>query len=238
MNYLTGIRLREAPDSSSYLAKLPAVRCLQRMGELRFFAPVTFFVGENGTGKSTLLEAIAVAMGFNPEGGSRDFSFATKPSHSQLYRYLTTLKTRPPADGFFLRAESFYNTASYLDENSTLARYGGVSLHEQSHGESFLALVLNRFEGNGLYLLDEPEAALSPQRLLSLLVTVDELVKKNSQLLIATHSPILMAYPDAEILQFGADGIRPVAYRETEHYKITRQFLDQPEQMIKYLLQR
>jgi len=236
MNYLTGIRLREMPDSASYLSKLPAVRFLYSAGQLDFHMPVTFFVGENGTGKSTLLEAIAVAMGFNPEGGSRDFSFATKPSHSELYQYLTTIKTVSPKDGFFLRAESFYNTASYLDETSTLARYGGVSFHEQSHGESFLSLVVNRFEGNGLYILDEPEAALSPQRLMSLIVTMDELVRKNSQLLIATHSPILMAYPNAEILQLTEDGIRSVTYKETEHYKITKQFLDRPEQMIKYLL--
>lgn len=236
MNYLTGIRLREMPDSASYLSRLPAVRSLYSEGQLDFHMPVTFFVGENGTGKSTLLEAIAVAMGFNPEGGSRDFSFSTKPSHSELYQYLTTIKTVSPKDGFFLRAESFYNTASYLDETSTLARYGGVSFHEQSHGESFLSLVVNRFEGNGLYILDEPEAALSPQRLMSLIVTMDELVRKNSQLLIATHSPILMAYPNAEILQLTQDGIRSVTYKETEHYKITKQFLDRPEQMIKYLL--
>lgn len=238
MNYLTGIRLREMPDSASYLYGLPAVRSLHAAGQLDFHMPVTFFVGENGTGKSTLLEAIAVAMGFNPEGGSRDFSFSTKPTHSKLYQYLTTLRTVPPKDGFFLRAESFYNTASYLDENSTLTRYGGVSFHEQSHGESFLSLVVNRFEGNGLYLLDEPEAALSPQRLLSLIVAIDGLVQKNSQLLIATHSPILMACPNAEILQLTEDGIQSVAYRETEHYKLTRQFLEQPEQMIRYLLER
>ncbi|MGI6028431.1 MAG: AAA family ATPase [Candidatus Heteroscillospira sp.] len=236
MNYLSGIRLREEPDKSSYLSELPAVRCLSRMEELRFTKPVTFFVGENGTGKSTLLEAIAVAMGFNPEGGSRDFYFSTRASHSELYKCLTAVKTGYPSDGFFLRAESFYNTASYLDRNSTLERYGGVSFHEQSHGEAFLSLVLNRFTGNGLYILDEPESALSPQRLLSLIVAIDELVKKNSQLIIATHSPILMAYPNAEILEFTGSGIQPAEYRDTEHYRITKRFLDCPEQMIRYLL--
>lgn len=137
----------------------------------------------------------------------------------------------------FLRAESFYNTASYLDENSTLLRYGGV-FHQQSHGESFLSLVTNRFEGNGLYILDEPEAALSPQRLMTLIVAIDELVKRNSQLLIATHSPILMAYPNAEILQLTETGIQKVSYKDTNHYQITKQFIDRPGQMIKYLLDK
>lgn len=206
------------------------------MGSLNLEKPVTFFVGENGTGKSTLIEAIAVAMGFNGEGGSRDFFFSTQDTHSELCDYLTISKSVWPKDGFFLRAESFYNTASYLEQNSTLARYGGVSFHEQSHGESFLALAMNRFEGNGLYILDEPESALSPQRLMSLLVVIDELVKNNSQFIIATHSPILMAYPDADILEFSEQGIHKVGYRETEHYKITKQFIDMPERMVKYLL--
>lgn len=236
MNYLTGIRLRELPPADSYLSALPAVRYLWSAGELRFGSPVTFLVGENGAGKSTLLEAVAVSMGFNAEGGSRDFSFSTRQSHSSLYEYLVTIKSAVPKDGFFLRAESFYNTASYLDEISTLARYGGVSFHEQSHGESFMSLVTNRFEGNGLYILDEPESALSLQRLLSLLVVIDELVKKNSQLLIATHSPILMAYPRAEILQLTNNGIEKVLYKETEHYLLTKQFLDDPERMLRYLL--
>jgi len=123
-NYLTGIRLREVPPESSYLSSLPVVRFLNSIEQLNFTKPVTFLVGENGTGKSTILEAIAVAMGFNAEGGSRDFSFSTKQSHSELYQFITTIKTVAPKDGFFLRAESFYNTASYLDENSTMLRYG------------------------------------------------------------------------------------------------------------------
>lgn len=223
-------------DPDHYPFNIPAVRHLEKMGSLTLEKPVTFFVGENGTGKSTLIEAIAVAMGFNGEGGSRDFFFSTQDTHSELCDYLTIGKSVWPKDGFFLRAESFYNTASYLEQNSTMARYGGVSFHEQSHGESFLALAMNRFEGNGLYILDEPESALSPQRLMSLLVVIDELVKNNSQFIIATHSPILMAYPDADILEFSEQGIHKVGYRETEHYKITKQFIDMPERMVKYLL--
>ena len=235
MNYIKGIRLSNIPHSA-YPFNIPAVRHLKKTGGITLDKPVTFLVGENGTGKSTLIEGIAVAMGFNAEGGSRDFYFNTHKTHSDLYEHLQIIKSVRPYDGFFLRAESFYNTASYLEENSTLLRYGGVSFHEQSHGESFLSLVVNRFDGNGLYILDEPEAALSPQRLMSLIVAIDELVKANSQFIIATHSPILMAYPNAEILQFTEDGIDKVSYRETEHYKITKQFIDTPERMIKYLL--
>ena len=236
MNYIKGIQLHGDYDPDRYPFNIPAVRYLSKTEYLPLEKPVTFFVGENGTGKSTLIEAIAVAMGFNGEGGSRDFFFTTQRTHSQLCDYLTISKSVAPKDGFFLRAESFYNTASYLDENSTMKRYGGISFHAQSHGESFLALATNRFEGNGLYILDEPEAALSPQRLMSLLVVIDELVKHSSQLIIATHSPILMAYPNADILEFSGTGIQKVGYRETEHYKITKQFIDMPERMVHYLL--
>jgi len=236
MNYIKDIRLQGDFDHSSYPFNIPAVQYLRKAGNLPLEKPVTFFVGENGTGKSTLVEAIAVAMGFNGEGGSRDFYFSTQRTHSKLCDYLRITKSAFPKDGFFLRAESFYNTATYLEENSTLLRYGGVSFHAQSHGESFLALALNRFEGEGLYILDEPESALSPQRLMSLLVVIDELVKRDSQFIIATHSPILMAYPYADILEFSDKGIQKVGYRETEHYKITKQFIEIPERMVKYLL--
>ena len=236
MNYIKEIRLRGGYNPDRYPFDIPAVRYLSQAGNLLLDKPVTFFVGENGTGKSTLIEAIAVAMGFNGEGGSRDFFFTTQRTHSDLCDYLTISKSVSPQDGFFLRAESFYNTASYLQENSNMKRYGGVSLHEQSHGESFLALARNRFEGNGLYILDEPESALSPHRLMSLLVVIDELVKNRSQFIIATHSPILMAYPNADILEFSEKGIHKVSYRETEHYKITKQFIDMPERMIQFLL--
>lgn len=241
-NYIVGVRMKEPPPPGSYLNRLPMVEHLLRMEQLAFSAPVTFLVGENGTGKSTLLEAIAVASGFNAEGGSRDFSFSTRDSHSELYRCLTIIRTTRPDDGFFLRAESFYNAASYLEETRKIVpgdyrRYGGISPHEQSHGEAFLSLISNRFEGHGLYLLDEPEAALSPRRLMSLLCCIDDLVKMHSQFIIATHSPILMAYPNARILEFTEEGIQEVGYRETEHYRLTKRFLDDPERMMRYLLE-
>lgn len=236
MNYIKGVRLSQLPDS--YTADIPAVKYLHKSGGISFNKPVTLFVGENGTGKSTLLEAIAVNMGFNAEGGSKDFFFSTKDTHSDLCDVLTTIKTITPEDGFFLRAESFYNTASFLDRNSSLLRYGGVSFHEQSHGESFLALVINRFEGNGLYILDEPEAALSPQRQLSLIAAMDDLVKQNSQFIIATHSPIIMAYPDAEVKLFTEKDIQTVNYQDTEHYKIMKELVNNPERTMYYLLGR
>ena len=244
MNYLASIRLRRQLPEDSYLRALPPVRYLMAGNTLDFDAPVTFLIGENGTGKSTLLEGIAVACGFNPEGGSRNFTFSTRATHSELGEYLTPARRRYPRDGFFLRAESFYNVATNIDEMDEttpgprlIDRYGGVSLHRQSHGESFLALVEHRFGGEGLYLLGEPEAALSPSRLLTLIALMDHLVKADSQFVIATHSPILMAFPGARLYQLGEDGIHPVAYRETEHYQLTRRFLEDPERMLRYLLE-
>ena len=245
-NYLLGIELHESLPSDSYLVHLPVIKNLGKIKRLTFNAPVTFLVGENGTGKSTLLEAIAVAVGFNPEGGGRNFTFSTNDSHSELWKYLDTLKGFVPKDGYFLRAESLYNLASNIDEMDNLPSfdppvinsYGGVSLHKQSHGESFLSLIQNRFGGNGLYILDEPEAALSPMRLLTLLAEIDRLVESDSQIIIATHSPILMAYPNAEIVELKRDSIHKTAYTETEHYKITKQFLDNPDRMLKYLLEK
>ena len=236
MNYLRSILLREPPQRDLYLRDIPAVQQLLRGEPMEFPRPVTVFVGENGTGKSTILEAIAVAMGFNAEGGGREHRFATQDSHSELWRLLTTVKNGFPEDGFFLRAESFYNTSSYIDQSgSRLGRYGCRQLHSRSHGEAFLALVQNRFEGRGLYLLDEPEAALSPQRLLSLLVAIHDLTALDSQFIIATHSPIVMAFPGAEIKLFDETGVHTVDYRETEHYRITKQFLNDPERMLNYL---
>ncbi len=244
MIYIRDIMFDDELPRDSYLNRLPVVRYLAAAEKLTLTAPVTFFVGENGTGKSTLLEAMAVAYGFNAEGGSKNFHFSTNATHSVLYKHLTLSKTGYPKDGFFLRAESLYNVATNIEEMDrdfsfdppVIEGYGGVSLHKQSHGESFLAIVKNRFFGRGLYLLDEPEAALSPMRQLTLLAEIKTLMEADSQLVIATHSPILMAFPGAQILEFSDDGIREVAYGETEHYRITRDFLNDPERMLHYLL--
>ncbi len=196
---------------------------------------VTFFVGENGSGKSTLLEAIATRCGFNPEGGSRDHRFSVESKVSDLGKALTLSWLLKVSDGFFMRAESFYNFATYLDQVSDLRAYGGVSLHEQSHGESFLALFVNRFE-QGLYILDEPEAALSPQRQLSFLRVIHQLeTSGHAQFLISTHSPILLAYPGAMLLGLDGSGITRVEYTETEHYRLTRDFLSCPERYFQHL---
>ncbi len=192
------------------------------------------------------MEAIAVSLGFNAEGGSKNFRFGTRRSHSELHAYLRIAKgVRRPRDGFFLRAESFFNVATEierLDEGPggppVINSYGGRSLHEQSHGESFLALMTERFGGEGLYILDEPEAALSPQRQLAVLSRIHDLVQDKSQFIVATHSPILMAYPDARIFQCSEDGISQVAYEDTEHFQVTRDFLANPQRMLQVLMQR
>lgn len=236
--YVSGIALRREVPQDSYYAKLPAVRALSKMERLTFTSPVTIFVGENGVGKSTLIEAIAIAAGFNPEGGTANFRFSTKDSHSDLYQYLTVSRgVRRHRDGYFLRAESFYNASTYIDSDpQILQSYGSVPLHELSHGEGFMALVEHRFGGQGLYILDEPEAALSPMRQLELLCYMDELVKKDSQFILSTHSPLLMAYPGAQVLQLSQEGIEAVDYRDTEHYQLTKSFLNAPERMLRTLL--
>ncbi|RJL51280.1 AAA family ATPase [Pectobacterium carotovorum] len=222
-----------------------SISSIRLLDKLDLHQKVTFFIGENGSGKSTLLEAIAVSMGFNPEGGTRNFNFGTRTSHSRLSHFLRVAKgIKKPRNGFFLRAESFFNVATeieLLDREPSFGppvinSYGGHSLHEQSHGESFMALLLNRFGKEGIYLLDEPEAALSPSKQLAALARMHDLIQEGSQFVIATHSPILMAYPDATIFQFGEDGIQQVAYEDTEHYQITRAFLNNPERMLRELM--
>lgn len=242
--YLREIVLKrdQINDLGRYPFSIPAVR---ELDALEFAPEVTFFVGENGSGKSTLMEAIAVALGFNAEGGTKNFNFDTRVSHSSLHQHLKTVKSyQRPRDGFFLRAESYFNLATNiedLDQNSpdvefrpppVIDAYGGVSLHEQSHGESFLALMLHRFGGKGLYLLDEPEAALSPTRQLAVLSRMHQLVEDSSQFIIATHSPILLAYPGAWIYQIDSTGISRVNYEDTEHYAVTKAFLNNPEKML------
>lgn len=217
---------REAvPSFQAYPFNIPAVLHLD---SLDLHAQVTFIVGENGTGKSTLLEAIAVAAGFNAEGGTRNFNFATQATHADLHEHIRLIRgARRPKDGFFLRAESLYNASTYIDkvDDGTLIQfYGGISLHRRSHGEAFMALMMNRFGGDGLYILDEPEAALSPTRQMAVLPLIQELVRKRSQFIIATHSPILMAFPGARIYVLGEDGITETPYTETEHYRVSRDF--------------
>ena len=241
--YISEIKYADPVDCRSYLAALPVVKHLARQS-IALERPVTIFVGENGTGKSTLLEAVAVAYGFNPEGGTKNFDFSTNATHSELYEHLRLSRKAYAKDGFFLRAESLYNVATNIDEldqapsfgRPLIDSYGGVSLHEQSHGESFLAIVQNRFGGNGLYILDEPEAALSPMRILTLIAEIDRLVKEDSQFIIATHSPMLMAIPSAQILELRDDGIHAVQYSDTEHFRTMRDFLNNPEKVLHYLL--
>ena len=203
--------------------------------DLTFRSKVTFFVGENGSGKSTLLEALAECCGFNPEGGNRDHHRAVFADRSPLAQALRLAWTPKVTDGFFMRAESFYNFATYLEQVSDFRAYGGRSLHEQSHGESFLALFANRFE-QGLYILDEPEAALSPQRQLSFLRIIHDLsTPGHAQFLIATHSPILLSYPEAILFSLDGSRITEVSYRDTNHFLITRDFLNCPERFFKHL---
>jgi predicted ATPase len=238
---LTLLRER-VPSFARYPFSIPAVK---KLTTLRFHAQVTFLVGENGSGKSTLLEAIAVAAGFNAEGGSKNFKFSTRRSESELHTALRIARgVRCEKDGFFLRAESYFNVATEIERLDKepgggppiIGAFGGVSLHEQSHGESFLALAAHRLRGDGLYIFDEPEAALSPSRQLSLLKIIDTLVRrKRSQFIIATHSPILMAYPRAIIYSLGPKGLSRIKYEQTEHYQITRNFLADPTRYFKHL---
>jgi predicted ATPase len=237
--FLTDIGLDRSRAGSMdvFPFSIPAIKNLPR---LSFHPQVTFFIGENGTGKTTLLEAIALVEGFNREGGSRNFHFASRKEWKQndLAWALTVgrpMRRLKGSDGFYFRAESFYNVATEVDRLGMDHYYGGKSLHDQSHGESFFSLFLDRFAGDGLYLLDEPEAALSPQRQLTFLAAMHELVERGSQLVIATHSPIIMAYPDAIIYQFTDEGVAPIEYEDTPHYRVTHSFLNRREQTLREL---
>ena len=235
--YLKEIALKRESieDFDSYPFCIPAIRKLKT---LKFHPDVTFFVGENGSGKSTLIEAIAVGLGFNPEGGTKQSQFTTNRTHSELHRYLRLVRSfKKPGDEYFLRAESFYNLATFMEETGYLRGYGGKSLHQQSHGESFMATLLNKLTGGGLYIMDEPEAALSPSRQMAALSAIHGLVEQHSQFIIATHSPILLAYPRACIYQLDNQGLRKIDYEETEHYSVTRQFLNGYQQLLKILME-
>lgn len=236
--YISSIQVdwSRVPEEEAFPFCLPAVKGL---GKLVPHDHVTYLVGENGSGKSTLLEGIATACGLNPEGGSQNFNFSTRPSHSDLGEYLKIGKSPTrPKDLFFLRAESFYNVATEIERlgPQVMAFYGDASLHDQSHGESFLSLFLNRLHGHGLYLFDEPEAALSPLRQMSVLARIHELAKQGSQFIIATHSPIILAYPGALILEVSGKGVKPTSYEETETFRVMHDFLMRPERAVRALL--
>jgi predicted ATPase len=238
--YLKEITLkREDIDSFDfYPFNIPAIQSLK---SLSFHPDVTFIVGENGSGKSTLIEAIALSMGFSIEGGSKNVRISTHDNASKLHNYINPIKSyRKPTDYYFLRAESFYNVATFMDQE-----IGGTNslyyppyqpLHERSHGEAFMLILADKLRGNGLYIFDEPEAALSPSRQLAALSSINKLVNAGSQFIIATHSPILLAYPNALIYQLDESGIKEVDYEETEHYMVTRYFLNNHKQMLNELL--
>ena len=227
-------------DPSAYPFSMPALRDLE---ELDLDPAVTFFIGENGSGKSTLVEAIAIAAKLNPEGGSKFVRLSTHESQSSLHRYLRLVKgTRRVRDGYFLRAESFFNVASYLDQMrkeqggaGALVPYGGRSLHEQSHGESFLALITNRFGADSFFVLDEPEAALSLRGQLALMRRMHDLVAQGSQFVISTHSPVLLGYPGAIIYALSDAGLGKTRYEDSENYELTRSFLSDRDQFLRHL---
>lgn len=231
------INKEDIPNPNIYPFNIEVIKNFE---ELNLKSPVTFFVGENGIGKSTFIESIAIACGLNPEGGSNNFNFATKNTHSNLHDYLRISKFLQPKTKYFLRAESFYNVSSEIiriseegGQGPIYKSYGG-NLHECSHGEAFIKLVQNRFSENGLYILDEPEAALSPIRQMTLLTLIDDLVKKGSQFIIATHSPILIAYRNATIYDLN-NNFKEVKYEDTDIYQVYKMFLERHEDMQKQL---
>jgi predicted ATPase len=240
--YLISLELVRPPVASeAYPFNLAAIRTL----DLRFSRPVTFFIGENGTGKSTVMEALAELCGFPASGGGRNEIGAKHGPEGEaaLTSALRPAFRRRPKDGYFFRAEFQAYFASLLDQRKQdpdfmgdpYSRYGGRSLHTRSHGEAFLAVLQERI-GAGLYLFDEPESALSPQRQLTLLAHMAQLVEEgHSQFIIATHSPILLTFPDADILSFDGDKVQPVKLEETPQYQITKGILDSPERYWKHL---
>ncbi|MBP1485370.1 AAA family ATPase [Acinetobacter nosocomialis] len=233
--YLRSVQIKAhmQADWSIYPFSIPAVNDIE---QLTFHPDVTFFVGENGSGKSTIMEAIALALGFSEEGGTLNMRLNSASSSSNLFQYLRMIKSfKKPKDYYFLRAESYYNIGTYMNELNYVKSYGG-NIHACSHGESFLKLLTNKLQGEGLYLLDEPEAALSPTMQFVALSAIHELCKKQSQLIIATHSPILLAYPNAKIYQFSDTGIREIQYEQTEHFRVTHDFLNNYQKRIQQII--
>ncbi|MFB8278864.1 AAA family ATPase [Nocardia colli] len=239
--FLRELRLEsDAVDMDEYPFCLPAVTQLARAGGLALAPGVTFLVGENGSGKSTLVEALAVAVGMNPEGGSQNYRFSTRSTESALGNHLVVKwGTRKPRSRFFLRAESYYNVATATEAlgPDQLAVFGGVSPHERSHGESFMDLMRLRFYPNGLYLLDEPEAALSPRGCMTVLALLADLTARGCQFVVATHSPILLALPGATIYEIAEDGdIDEVTYDQALPVRLTRDFLAEPDRYLRHLV--
>jgi len=230
------LKREDIDDASAYPFSIPAIRALD---ELALDPAVTFFVGENGSGKSTLVEAIAIAAGFNAEGGSRHVRLDTRASQSTLHRHVRLVRgTRKIRNGYFLRAESFFNVATYLErleDPGALAPYGGKSLHEQSHGESFIALLKHRFGPNGFYVLDEPEAALSLRGVLALMRRMHDLAAQGAQFVVSTHSPVLLGFPDATIYLLSDDGISRTSFDASDVVTLTRSFLENREQFLRHL---
>jgi predicted ATPase len=236
--YLQEISLQRdiVPSFNSYPFNIPAV---SNLSTLEFHPDVTFIVGENGAGKSTLIEAIALSLGFGIEGGTKNVQFQTHNNGSELFKYLKSVRSfKKPSDYYFLRSESFYNVATYMDEVDYLKEYGNKSLHTQSYGESFIAVLSLKLKGKGLHIFDEPEAALSPSRQLEALAIINKLVTEDSQFIIATHSPILLAYPNATIYKLDETGIKNVKYEDTEHYMVTKYFLNNHREMMKVILDK
>jgi predicted ATPase len=229
LRHLELVRER-VPDWKTYPFSIPAIAGLER---LEFERPVTFFVGENGSGKSTLIEAIAIRAGFNAEGGTKNFRSSHRPSESALQNCVRLARgARRESSGFFLRAETMFNVSTEAEQ---YREYGWADLHEMSHGEAFLWVAVHKFRDGGLFILDEPEAALSPQRQLALLVRLNQLVQAGSQFIISTHSPILLAYPDATIYSLGESGIQQTRYEDTEHYTVTKALLQDPAGRLRQL---
>lgn len=241
MNYIYKMVYKRPENTDEYPFYLPI---LQNLNELKFNDPVTFICGENGSGKSTLIEAIAVKAGFNSEGGSRNFMFETNEnSVSDLHEHILLSFNRHPEDGFFLRAESFYNVATYIDEldkqpansRKIIESYGGVSLHNQSHGESILSLLYNRFHGNAVYILDEPESALSVSKQYEIMFLMQELVEQDSQFIIATHSPILLSFPNATIYEVNEGDLIKVDYEECSTYRFMKDYINNYKSYIRHI---
>ena len=231
----------EVGDPDTFPYSIPAIK---KMGRMNLHPAVTFIIGENGSGKSTLLEAMAVRLNFDESGGDANANFEVRPLDGGLHDAIRIQSSlyRRPGDRFFLRAETVFNYASHIDREAIedrkfIQRYGYKSLHARSHGEMFLAIVQNRMKAESFFIMDEPEAALSPTRQIATLKEIDWLVRAGCQFVIATHSPILMAYPDSIIYELSGDGIRQIEYEETEHYTLTRSFLEHPKAFLKRLLE-